>query len=73
MSSNQESANKVEVGSDDITITERGDVQIVNVRLAETLKTAIAADRERGAGARAAATNYVCPGTLNAYCPKRVE
>jgi len=63
MSSNQETASKVEVGASDIQITERGGVEIVNISLAEALKAAIAQGKEDAIASRGATNTcpqYVC-------------
>jgi len=45
MSSNLETGGKVEVGPSDITITEKGGVEITNIALSERLKSALASEQ----------------------------
>jgi len=46
MTSNLETAGKVEVGPSDITITEKGGVEITNIALSERLRAALEAQKK---------------------------
>lgn len=58
MSSNKETADKVEVGPADIQITERGGVEITNIALSDKLKDALAAEK------------FIKWPDINIFCPR---